>query len=234
MATFASMRTSCATQCLMAPPANSTCSICTLYIWSSMENWTVFCFFFSTEHTCGVVYMLCILYLFWSLIGSFFVLNPEFFLSWHRRHVAEPMASGFFFHHHKGETLNAPEHCVHLTLCIVSPHETCHSLVHGIQVHGYFVRLARATWCWGGKGCGIWTDGAIGGMVCVVGMRGRQQGAGQSVCSCSINGLEARAWTQRMRDDGEKESRSQKRGQIQVERHWQRGGGVYGQGRERS
>ncbi len=69
-----------------------------------------------------------------------------------------------------------------------------------------------------GKGCGIWTDGGIGGMVCVVGMRGRQQGAGQSVCSCSIRGLEARAWTQRMRADGEKGSRSQKRGRIQVKR----------------
>lgn len=70
-----------------------------------------------------------------------------------------------------------------------------------------------------GKGCGIWTDGGIGGMVCVVGMRGRQQGAGQSVCSCSIRGLEARAWTERMRDDGEKgNDGEQGRGHIQVEK----------------
>lgn len=77
-----------------------------------------------------------------------------------------------------------------------------------------------------GKGCGIWTDGGIGGMVCVVGMRGRQQGAGQWVCSCSILGLEARPWTQRMRDDGGKGSRSQKRGRTQVEIDSGRGGGV--------
>lgn len=127
----------------------------------------------------------------------------------------------FFFYYHKGEMLNAQEHCVHLTLCIVSPWDLSLSLVHRIQVHGYFVRLARASWCWWGKGCGIWTDGGIGGMVCVVGMRGRQRGAGQSVCSCSIHGLEARAWTQRRRDDGEKGSRSQKRGR-KVERHWER------------
>lgn len=44
--------------------------------------------------------------------------------------------------------------------------------------------------------------------MCVVGMRGRQQGAGQSVCSCSIRGLEARAWTE---DDGDEGSKSQKR-----------------------
>lgn len=75
-----------------------------------------------------------------------------------------------------------------------------------------------------GKGCGIWTDGGIGGMVSVVGMRGRQRGAGQRVCSCSICGQEARAWTERMRDDGEKGSdgeqgsRSQRRGHIQVEK----------------
>lgn len=72
-----------------------------------------------------------------------------------------------------------------------------------------------------GKGSGIWTDGGIGGMVCVVGMRGRQQGAGQSVCSPSIHGLGARGWTERMRDDGEKGndgeqwSTSQKTGRIQ-------------------
>lgn len=60
--------------------------------------------------------------------------------------------------------------------------------------------------------------------MCVVGMRGRQQGAGQSVCSRSIRGLGARAWTERMRDDGEKGndgeqgSRSQKRGWMRVER----------------
>lgn len=40
-------------------------------------------------------------------------------------------------------------------------------------------------------------------MVCVVRMRERQQGAGQWACSCSIYRLEARAWTERMRDDGE-------------------------------
>lgn len=53
-----------------------------------------------------------------------------------------------------------------------------------------------------GKGSGIWTDGGIGGMVCVVGMRGRQRGAGQSVCSRSIRGLRASRWTEEMRDDG--------------------------------
>lgn len=69
-----------------------------------------------------------------------------------------------------------------------------------------------------GKGCGIWTGGGFGGMVCVVGMRGRQQGAGPSVCSCSIRGLKARAWTHRTRDDGEKGSRSQKRAGIRAEK----------------
>lgn len=55
-----------------------------------------------------------------------------------------------------------------------------------------------------GKGSGIWTDGSIGGMVCVVEMRRRQQGAGQSVCSRSIHRLGARGWTERTRNDGEK------------------------------
>lgn len=76
-----------------------------------------------------------------------------------------------------------------------------------------------------GKGGWIWTDGGIGGMVCVVGMRGRQQGAGQLVCSCSIHGLEARAWTQRMGDDGGKGSRSQKK-EDGVERDRGRNGGA--------
>lgn len=58
-------------------------------------------------------------------------------------------------------------------------------------------------------------------MVCVVEMRRRQQGAGQSVCSRSIHRMGAKGWTERMRKDGEKandgeqESRSQKTEQIQ-------------------
>lgn len=46
-------------------------------------------------------------------------------------------------------------HCVHLTLCIVSPRDSSCSGVHGIQVHGYFARLARAFWCLGGKDVGF-------------------------------------------------------------------------------
>lgn len=61
-----------------------------------------------------------------------------------------------------------------------------------------------------GKGSGIWTDEGIGGMVCVVEMRRRQRGAGQSVCSRSIHRLWARGRTERMRNDGEQGSRSQK------------------------
>lgn len=67
-----------------------------------------------------------------------------------------------------------------------------------------------------GKGFGIWTDGGFGGMLCVVRMRGRQQGAGQSVCSHSRQ----RAASQRLDrkgetneekgDGGEKGSRNQK------------------------
>lgn len=153
--------------------------------------------------------MLCILYLFWSLIGSFFCVESKFFFSWRGLHVAEPMALGFY--HHKGEMLNAQEHCVRLTLCIVIPWGLSLSLVHGIHVHGYFVWLARATWCWGERLQDLdwwrhWKDG-----VCVVGMRGRQQGAGQSVCSCSIRGLDARARTQRMRGWREREQESGER-----------------------
>lgn len=50
-----------------------------------------------------------------------------------------------------------------------------------------------------------------GWCVCVVGMRGRQRGAGQSVCSCSIRGTDARAWTQRMRGWREWEQESGER-----------------------
>lgn len=105
--------------------------------------------------------MLCILYPFWSLIGLFFVFSPSFSLAgtgfmlqsqWH-----------WVFYHHKDETLNAQD-TVCIWHCALCPHETCHSLVHGIQVHGYFVRLARATWCWGERlrdldGWRHWRDG---------------------------------------------------------------------------
>lgn len=69
-----------------------------------------------------------------------------------------------------------------------------------------------------GKGCGTWTDAGVGGMVCVVGMRGRQQGAGRPVCSRSICGLEARAWTEGTSYDGEEGMMESEGAEVRKER----------------
>jgi len=65
-----------------------------------------------------------------------------------------------------------------------------------------------------GKGGGTWTDGGIGGMVCVVGMREGQQGAGHS----GLFLFHPRAGGQSLdTEDGERGSRSQKRGREEME-----------------
>lgn len=77
----------------------------------------------------------------------------------------------------------------------------------------------------GGKGCGIWTDGGIGGMVCVCSWDEREAAGSWAV---SLFLFHPRAAGQRMRDDGEKgtmESRSQKK---------KRGRRYVGRGRGRS
>lgn len=119
----------------------------------------------------------------------------------------------------KGEMLNAQEHCVHLTLCIVIPRELSLALVHGIQVHGYFVRLARATWCLGGKGCRIWTDRGIGGMVCVCSRDERETAGSWAVglflfhpwATCqSLDTEDERGWREREQESEERADASEK------------------------
>lgn len=179
--------------------------------------------FLSVQHKFTCAYMLCILYLFWSLIGQFFVLYPIFPLAgigfvlqrqWHRVFTTTKAKSWM----HRNTV------CIwHCALC---PHEICHSLL-------YMGSRSMAILCgWPGpcsvegKGCRIWTDGGIGGMVCVVGMRGETAGSwavglflfhpwagGQS-----LDIEDERWWRER--------SRSQKRGRIQVKRHSKKVAGV--------